>query len=144
MLVKTLMHKHVGIVQHKKAKNKIFSPCNLERGGVLRIKVLLVWSFHCLVGFLMETLEGSELCVPQLNSSCKKPKHSQTTIMLIYVLLSAISLITVALNLLVIISISHFRHLQCFKICLCVYEYKKSIELSCVSCLNIFVITVLV
>ncbi|XP_027880125.1 trace amine-associated receptor 13c-like [Xiphophorus couchianus] len=60
----------------------------------------------------METVEGTELCVPQLNSSCRKPTHSRSTVMLIYVLLSSISLITVALNLLVIISISHFRQLH--------------------------------
>ncbi|XP_054915795.1 trace amine-associated receptor 13c-like [Poeciliopsis prolifica] len=61
---------------------------------------------------MMETLEGTELCVPQLNSSCRKPTHPHSTVMLIYVLLSSISLITVALNLLVIISISHFRQLH--------------------------------
>ncbi|XP_040004877.1 trace amine-associated receptor 13c-like [Xiphias gladius] len=61
---------------------------------------------------MMETLEGAELCFPQLNSSCKKPTHPHTEAMLIYVLLSSISLITVALNLLVIISISHFRQLH--------------------------------
>ncbi|XP_029315395.1 trace amine-associated receptor 13c-like [Cottoperca gobio] len=60
----------------------------------------------------METQEGAELCFPQLNSSCKKPTHPHTEAMLIYVLLSSISLITVALNLLVIISISHFRQLH--------------------------------
>ncbi|KAM9347547.1 trace amine-associated receptor 13c-like [Symphorus nematophorus] len=60
----------------------------------------------------METNEGDELCFPQLNSSCKKPTHPHTEAMLIYVLLSSISLITVALNLLVIISISHFRQLH--------------------------------
>ncbi|XP_012713272.2 trace amine-associated receptor 13c-like isoform X1 [Fundulus heteroclitus] len=61
---------------------------------------------------MMETMDGTELCVPQLNSSCKKPTHSHNTVMLIYVLLSSISLITVALNILVIISISHFRQLH--------------------------------
>ncbi|XP_074514050.1 trace amine-associated receptor 13c-like [Sebastes fasciatus] len=60
----------------------------------------------------METLEGDQLCLPQLNSSCKKPTHPKTEALLIYVLLSSISLITVALNLLVIISISHFRQLH--------------------------------
>ncbi|XP_070770738.1 trace amine-associated receptor 13c-like [Enoplosus armatus] len=56
----------------------------------------------------MET--PAELCFPQRNSSCKKPAHPQA--MLIYVLLSSISLTTVALNLVVIISISHFRQLH--------------------------------
>ncbi|XP_042351139.1 trace amine-associated receptor 13c-like [Plectropomus leopardus] len=60
----------------------------------------------------METLEGAELCFPQLNSSCKKPTKPHAEAMLIYVLLSSISVITVALNLLVIISISHFRQLH--------------------------------
>ncbi|XP_015255796.1 PREDICTED: trace amine-associated receptor 8a-like isoform X2 [Cyprinodon variegatus] len=60
----------------------------------------------------METLEEIELCVPQLNSSCRKPVHSQTTVLLIYVLLSSISFFTVALNLLVIVAISHFRQLH--------------------------------
>ncbi|XP_018516231.1 trace amine-associated receptor 13c-like [Lates calcarifer] len=61
---------------------------------------------------MMETLEAAELCVPQLNSSCKKPTQPHTEAMLIYVLLSSMSLVTVALNLLVIISISHFRQLH--------------------------------
>ncbi|XP_073329899.1 trace amine-associated receptor 13c-like [Pagrus major] len=60
----------------------------------------------------MESLDGTELCFPQLNSSCEKPTHPRTEAMLIYVLLSSISLITVSLNLLVIISISHFRQLH--------------------------------
>ncbi|XP_034417882.1 trace amine-associated receptor 13c-like [Cyclopterus lumpus] len=60
----------------------------------------------------METLGEAHLCFPQLNSSCEKPTHPHTETMLIYVLLSSISLITVALNLLVIISISHFRQLH--------------------------------
>ncbi|XP_053296065.1 trace amine-associated receptor 13c-like [Pleuronectes platessa] len=60
----------------------------------------------------METPEGAELCFPRLNNSCRKPSHPHTQAMLIYVLLSSISIITVALNLLVIISISHFRQLH--------------------------------
>ncbi|XP_030284912.1 trace amine-associated receptor 13c-like [Sparus aurata] len=60
----------------------------------------------------MGSFDGTELCFPQLNSSCKKPTHPRTEAMLIYVLLSSISLITVALNLLVIISISHYRQLH--------------------------------
>ncbi|XP_034741896.1 trace amine-associated receptor 13c-like [Etheostoma cragini] len=61
----------------------------------------------------METLEGTELCFPQLlNTSCRKPVRPHFESMLIYILLSSISLITVTLNLLVIISISHFRQLQ--------------------------------
>ncbi|XP_056145724.1 trace amine-associated receptor 13c-like [Lampris incognitus] len=61
----------------------------------------------------METLEGGELCFPQLlNSSCRKPMRPRSEAVLLHILLSSISLLTVALNLLVIISISHFRQLH--------------------------------
>ncbi|XP_037345060.2 trace amine-associated receptor 13c-like [Pungitius pungitius] len=61
----------------------------------------------------METLVGTELCFPQLiNTSCRKQTRPHLEAMLIYMLLSSISLLTVALNLLVIISISHFKQLQ--------------------------------
>ncbi|XP_059198488.1 trace amine-associated receptor 13c-like [Centropristis striata] len=60
----------------------------------------------------MEPQQGAELCFPQLNSSCRKPSLPQKEALLVYVLLSSISLLTVALNLLVIISISHFRQLH--------------------------------
>ncbi|XP_029314746.1 trace amine-associated receptor 13c-like [Cottoperca gobio] len=60
----------------------------------------------------METSDGAELCFPQLNKSCRKPMPSQLHTMLTYTVLSFISLLTVALNLLVIISISHFRQLH--------------------------------
>ncbi|XP_068590279.1 trace amine-associated receptor 13c-like [Cebidichthys violaceus] len=61
----------------------------------------------------METLEGAELCFPQLlNTSCKKPMQHRAETIFLYVLLSCMSLLTVALNLLVIISISHFRQLH--------------------------------
>nr|XP_043875342.1 trace amine-associated receptor 13c-like [Solea senegalensis] len=61
----------------------------------------------------METLENSELCFPHLlNASCRRPKRSHSEAILIYVLLSSLSLLTVFLNLLVIISVSHFRQLQ--------------------------------
>ncbi|XP_026232547.1 trace amine-associated receptor 13c-like [Anabas testudineus] len=61
----------------------------------------------------MESLEGAELCFPQLiNTSCKKPTQRHTENISVYILLSSISLLTVALNLLVIISISHFRQLH--------------------------------
>ncbi|XP_014875525.1 trace amine-associated receptor 8a-like [Poecilia latipinna] len=58
-------------------------------------------------------MEEEELCFPKLlNSSCKKLKQSRSETLLISLLLCFISLITVALNLLVIISISHFRQLH--------------------------------
>ncbi|XP_022596866.1 trace amine-associated receptor 13c-like [Seriola dumerili] len=61
----------------------------------------------------METLEGTELCFPQLfNNSCRKTKRPHFEAMLIYILVSSISPLTVTLNLLVIISISHFKQLH--------------------------------
>ncbi|XP_076603721.1 trace amine-associated receptor 13c-like [Chaetodon auriga] len=61
----------------------------------------------------MESPSGAELCFPLLvNISCKKPMLPQSDAMLIYILLSVISVLTAALNLLVIISISHFRQLH--------------------------------
>ncbi|XP_059198345.1 trace amine-associated receptor 13c-like [Centropristis striata] len=61
----------------------------------------------------MKTLEESELCFPHLlNSSCRRMQRPHAVSMLAYILLSSISLLTVTLNLLVIISISHFKQLQ--------------------------------
>nr|XP_043907425.1 trace amine-associated receptor 13c-like [Solea senegalensis] len=61
----------------------------------------------------METLEGDELCFPQLpNISCKRPLQHRGPTVLLNIILSCISLLTVMLNLLVIISISHFRQLH--------------------------------
>ncbi|KAF3688184.1 Trace amine-associated receptor 1 [Channa argus] len=57
-------------------------------------------------------MEEAELCFPHLNTSCKKHTHPHFEAMLIYTLLSFVSLFTVVLNLLVIISISHFRQLH--------------------------------
>ncbi|XP_040913141.1 trace amine-associated receptor 13c-like [Toxotes jaculatrix] len=62
---------------------------------------------------MMETPEGAELCYPQLvNNSCKKPVPPHSSAMFVYILLSFIALCTATLNLLVIISISHFRLLH--------------------------------
>ncbi|KAM3842671.1 trace amine-associated receptor 13c-like [Diretmus argenteus] len=61
---------------------------------------------------MMETMEGTEFCFPQLNTSCRKSMSLHYDTMLLYILLSSSSLITVSLNMLVIISISHFRDLH--------------------------------
>ncbi|KAK2814548.1 hypothetical protein Q5P01_000274 [Channa striata] len=60
----------------------------------------------------METLEEAEHCFPQINTSCRKHSRPQSESMIISILMSFISLITVVLNLLVIVSISHFRRLH--------------------------------
>ncbi|XP_030614948.1 trace amine-associated receptor 13c-like [Archocentrus centrarchus] len=61
----------------------------------------------------MEIQKGAELCFPQLlNSSCRKPTFHWSKAVLLNIVLSFISLITAALNLLVIISASHFRQLH--------------------------------
>ncbi|XP_044072127.1 trace amine-associated receptor 4-like [Siniperca chuatsi] len=58
-------------------------------------------------------MEEAELCFPLLlNTSCRKPKPPRSEAALLYILLFFISLLTAALNLLVIISISHFRQLH--------------------------------
>ncbi|KAM8745903.1 trace amine-associated receptor 13c-like [Acanthopagrus schlegelii] len=58
----------------------------------------------------METLKAADLCIP-LNTSCRSMPVTPRS-MVIKTLLSCISVLTVVLNLLVIISISHFRQLQ--------------------------------
>ncbi|XP_037542557.1 trace amine-associated receptor 13c-like [Nematolebias whitei] len=61
----------------------------------------------------MEIQNGAELCFPHLfNSSCKKPILPWTEAVLLNTVLFFICLIAAALNLLVIISVSHFRQLQ--------------------------------
>ncbi|XP_041858031.1 trace amine-associated receptor 13c-like [Melanotaenia boesemani] len=61
----------------------------------------------------MELKDGAELCFPQLfNISCRKPTLHWSETVLLNILLVFISLITVVLNLLVIISVSHFRQLH--------------------------------
>ncbi|XP_014864321.1 PREDICTED: trace amine-associated receptor 13c-like [Poecilia mexicana] len=61
----------------------------------------------------MRRLEEAELCFPQLlNSSCRKIALPHSTSTLMYCLLSCVSSLTVTLNLLVIISISHFKQLH--------------------------------
>ncbi|XP_018526697.1 trace amine-associated receptor 13c-like [Lates calcarifer] len=60
----------------------------------------------------MGTQDGAELCFPELNTSCRKPTPPWSEAVLLNILLSFISALIVALNLLIIISISHFRQLH--------------------------------
>ncbi|XP_045897256.1 trace amine-associated receptor 13c-like [Micropterus dolomieu] len=61
----------------------------------------------------MEADDGAELCFPQLlNTSCRKPTLPQSEAVFLHTLVFSISVLTVALNLLVIISVSHFRQLH--------------------------------
>ncbi|KAL3969479.1 antigen [Sarotherodon galilaeus] len=61
----------------------------------------------------MDTQDVAELCFPQLfNTSCKKPITPLSEFVFLHVVLSSISLLTVTLNLLVIISVSHYRQLH--------------------------------
>ncbi|XP_068590293.1 trace amine-associated receptor 13c-like [Cebidichthys violaceus] len=67
----------------------------------------------CLLFLTMKSLDEAELCFPELlNSSCRKAMGPHSVSMLTYILLSSISLLTVTLNLVVIISISHFKQLH--------------------------------
>lgn len=62
---------------------------------------------------MMAHPDGVELCFPQLlNSSCRGAMRPRPEAVLLYTLFSSITVLTVALNLLVIISISHFRQLH--------------------------------
>ncbi|XP_047457356.1 trace amine-associated receptor 13c-like [Mugil cephalus] len=61
----------------------------------------------------MEIQDQVELCFPHLvNTSCRKPTLHWFEAGVLNILLSSISVITVALNLFVIISVSHFRQLH--------------------------------
>ncbi|XP_025999500.1 trace amine-associated receptor 13c-like [Astatotilapia calliptera] len=62
---------------------------------------------------MMEMQKENKLCFPQLlNSSCRKPTLHWSKDVLLNTVLSCISLLTAALNLLVIISVSYFRKLH--------------------------------
>ncbi|XP_015224906.1 PREDICTED: trace amine-associated receptor 13c-like, partial [Cyprinodon variegatus] len=61
----------------------------------------------------MEIQHRAELCFPHLlNSSCRKPMLHWSEVVFRNAVLSFISFVTVVLNLLIIISISHFRQLH--------------------------------
>ncbi|XP_019958889.2 trace amine-associated receptor 13c-like [Paralichthys olivaceus] len=61
----------------------------------------------------MEDAGAPPLCFPSLNSSCRHLlRRPRSEAALLYTLLASVSLLTVTLNLLVIISISHFRQLH--------------------------------
>ncbi|XP_005805359.2 trace amine-associated receptor 13c-like [Xiphophorus maculatus] len=61
----------------------------------------------------MKTVDEAELCFPQLlNTSCRKTMLSPSVSLVIHLTLSSISLLTVFSNLLVIISIYHFKRLH--------------------------------
>ncbi|XP_024142513.1 trace amine-associated receptor 13c-like [Oryzias melastigma] len=61
----------------------------------------------------MSLRDPADLCFPQLvNDSCRKPASLLSDTMFLHVTLSCISLITVVLNLIIIISVSHFRQLH--------------------------------
>ncbi|XP_051815368.1 trace amine-associated receptor 13c-like [Acanthochromis polyacanthus] len=61
----------------------------------------------------MEIQDGAELCFPQLlNTSCRKPTRHRFQDVFLHIVMWSISVLTVVLNLLVIISVSHFRQLH--------------------------------
>lgn len=63
--------------------------------------------------WMMDGLETDALCFPHLlNSSCRGVTRPRAEAVLLYTLFSSITVLTVALNLLVIISVSHFRQLH--------------------------------
>ncbi|XP_067439296.1 trace amine-associated receptor 13c-like [Thunnus thynnus] len=61
---------------------------------------------------MMDGTWGPPLCFPDFNSSCRRLLLPRSESSLLYTLLAFVSLLTVTLNLLVIISISHFQQLQ--------------------------------
>ncbi|XP_056593214.1 trace amine-associated receptor 13c-like [Triplophysa dalaica] len=59
-----------------------------------------------------EHLHSIQYCFPHINSSCIKDFQPDARNIILYIFISGISLLTVFLNLLVIISISHFKQLH--------------------------------
>ncbi|XP_056323222.1 trace amine-associated receptor 13c-like [Danio aesculapii] len=64
-----------------------------------------------LMAYETEDLE-TQYCFPDINSSCVKEQHSSHGYIITYLFISLLSAWTVFLNLLVIISISHFKKLH--------------------------------
>ncbi|XP_028303927.1 trace amine-associated receptor 6-like [Gouania willdenowi] len=61
----------------------------------------------------MSTSDQTELCYPHLgNSSCRRTVRPHSVSVLLHIILSSISVLTVTLNLMVIITISHFKKLH--------------------------------
>ncbi|XP_029949238.1 trace amine-associated receptor 13c-like [Salarias fasciatus] len=61
----------------------------------------------------MDGPAGPELCYPQLaNASCSGLMRPRSEAVLLYALLSCVTVLTVLLNLVVVVSISHFRRLR--------------------------------
>ncbi|XP_072252927.1 trace amine-associated receptor 5-like [Leuresthes tenuis] len=61
----------------------------------------------------MEILDGADLCFPHLyNISCRKLVSPWSTVVLLHIVVSLFFLLTMALNLFVIISVSHYRQLH--------------------------------
>ncbi|XP_068186268.1 trace amine-associated receptor 13c-like [Antennarius striatus] len=78
----------------------------------VREQELLSYSSTSL-SMIMAIIEEVQVCFPMLpNTSCRKPLQNRAETIFNYILLSCISVLTVILNLLVIMSISHFRQLH--------------------------------
>ncbi|KAM4537993.1 trace amine-associated receptor 13c-like [Fundulus diaphanus] len=60
----------------------------------------------------MDGGRDSSLCFPHHNSSCRRLRTPLSHTALFHILLTLVSLLTVMLNLLVVVSISHFRQLH--------------------------------
>ncbi|XP_028971376.1 trace amine-associated receptor 13c-like [Esox lucius] len=60
----------------------------------------------------MEDFNNAQYCFQDRNTSCRKTSISTSIYITLYIFFSLISAFTVFLNLLVIISISHFKHLH--------------------------------